>query len=91
MAGFLNLNVGTPPLSLLDAPLLPAHREAADTVVGVRPEDVEIVPLDDAMLRGTVASALRLPVRDTMLLTIRVGAHEIHAQIPGGVSVRPGD
>ena len=91
VAGFLNLNVGTPPLSLLDAPLLPAHREAADTVVGVRPEDVEIVPLDDAMLRGTVASALRLPVRDTMLLTIRVGAHEIHAQIPGGVSVRPGD
>ena len=60
-------------------------------VVGVRPEDVEIVPLDDAALRGTVASALRLPVRDTMLLTIRVGAHEIHAQIPGGVSVRPGD
>ena len=91
VAGFLNLNVGTPPLSLIDAPLLPEHREAANTVVGVRPEDIEIVPLDDAALRGTVASALRLPVRDTMLLTIRAGAHEIHAQIPGGVSVRPGD
>ena len=91
VAGFLNLNVGTPPLSLVDAPLLPEHREAADTVVGVRPEDIEIVPLDDAVLRGTVASALRLPVRDTMLLTIRADVHEINAQIAGGATVRPGD
>src|SRR6266850_8144205 len=27
VAGFLNLNVGTPPLSLIDAPLLPEHRD----------------------------------------------------------------
>src|SRR5215470_3742863 len=62
VAGFLNLNVGTPPLGLLEASLVPEHRDAAGVLLGVRPEDVEIVPLDDAMVRGTVASALRLPV-----------------------------
>ena len=50
-------------------------------VVGVRPEDVEVVRADARRaLRGTVAEPLRLPLRDTMLLTIRVGEHEVHAQ-----------
>ena len=75
----------------IEAALLPAHRDATHALAGVRPESVEIVPLDDATLRGTVSSALRLPVRDTMLLTVRAGAHEIHAQIAGGASVRLGD
>jgi multiple sugar transport system ATP-binding protein len=92
VAGFLNLHVGTPPLGLIDARDLPEHQDAANAWVGVRPEDVEITaPGSEASLRGVVASALRLPVRDTLLLTIRRGEHEIHAQIPGGVSLRPGD
>jgi ABC-type sugar transport system ATPase subunit len=92
VAGFLNLHVGTPPLSLLEARDLPEHRESGHAWVGVRPEDVEITTAGGgAGLRGTVASALRLPVRDTTLLAIRMGAHEIHAQIAGGPTLRAGD
>jgi multiple sugar transport system ATP-binding protein len=92
VAGFLNLHVGTPPLSLIDARDLPEHRELDNVLIGVRPEDVEITaPGHAAGLRGTVASALRLAVRNTTLLAIRMGAHEIHAQIPGGESLRTGD
>ncbi|MET0487185.1 MAG: ABC transporter ATP-binding protein [Candidatus Rokuibacteriota bacterium] len=92
VAGFLNVNIGTPPLSLIDASELPEHRDTAGILAGVRPEDVEITPFEsEASLRGTVASAFRLPLRDTLLLAIRRGDQEIHAQISGGVALRPGD
>ena len=92
VAGFLNVNIGTPPLSLIDACELPEHRDTAGILAGVRPEDVEITPLEsEASLRGTVASAFRLPLRDTLLLAIRRGEQEIHAQISGGGTLRPGD
>ena len=92
VAGFLNLNVGTPPLSLIDAHRLPEHRETANTWVGARPEDVEITTTGETdSLRGTVATALRLPLRDTTLLTIRLGEHEVHAQIQAAAPLHAGD
>src|SRR5499426_2579025 len=47
VAGFLNLHMGGPPISVLPASFVPEHRDAPDAWVGVRTENVEIVPLDD--------------------------------------------
>ena len=60
VAGFLNLNIGTPPLSLLDARDLPEHCELGERrgrrASGGRRDHS---PGRDDGLRGTVASALR--------------------------------
>jgi ABC-type sugar transport system ATPase subunit len=81
VAGFLNLHTGSPPISLIDARDMPRGPQLGNVWVGVRPEHVAISrePRDDA-LRGTIASLLSLPPRDTSLLTIRVGEREVHAR-----------
>ena len=81
VAGFLNLHTGSPPISFVDAAALPAGRALGDVRVGVRPEDVEVSSGERAdAVRGTVASTVRLPIDKGTLLTIRVGAHEVHAR-----------
>ena len=60
--------------------------------MGVRPEDVEMSgEAAGRSAAGGTVSALRLPLRHTMLLTIRVGEHEIHAQTPGEAPCGTGD
>src|SRR6266851_4839559 len=41
-AGFLNLHIGTPPISLIDARYLPRGQSLGAVRVGVRPEDVQV-------------------------------------------------
>jgi len=92
VAGFLNLDVGSPPISLVDARAMPGGGWPDNAWVGVRPEDVEVAP--DAPgdgLRGMVVDTLSLPIRQTTLLTIRAGEHEIHAKATGGGAPRTGD
>jgi len=82
VAGFLNLHVGAPPISLLDARWMPCLGRA-DAWVGVRPEDVRISrEPSEASVRGLVGDALRLPMGLTTLFTVNVGEHEVHAQAP---------
>jgi ABC-type sugar transport system ATPase subunit len=92
VAGFLNLHVGTPPISLVDARDLPGGQALGDAWVGVRPEDVEISGhrAEDG-LRGVVADTLTLPLGNTALFTVRVGEHTVHVQTTGGRSHVPGD
>jgi ABC-type sugar transport system ATPase subunit len=92
VAGFLNLDVGSPPISLVDARAMPGGGWPDNAWVGVRPEDVEVAPdgRGDG-LRGIVVDTLSLPIRQTTLLTIRAGEHEIHAKTTGEEAPRTGD
>jgi ABC-type sugar transport system ATPase subunit len=92
VAGFLNVHVDTPPLSLIEGRLVPGCRDPADVQVGVRPEDVRVFAGErPGALEGVVARELSLPMMNTTILTIDSGGREIHARIPGGRQHRPGD
>jgi ABC-type sugar transport system ATPase subunit len=83
VAGFLNLHVGLPPLSLLDARHLALPHDVGEAWVGVRPEDVELsAGPGPGRVRAVVAERLSLPLGNTALFTLRVGEHEVHAQAP---------
>jgi ABC-type sugar transport system ATPase subunit len=92
VAGFLNLNAGAPPISLIDGRSMPQGEALARSWVGVRPEDVEISGEPRAAgLQGIFVECLSLPPRNTTFLTIRIGEHEVHAQASGSDGHRAGD
>ena len=92
VAGFLNLHIGAPPISLVDADSMPQGERLGNARVGVRPEDVEISTKErENSLRGIVTGTLSLPPRSTTLFTIRVGEHELHAQTSGAAPQVTGD
>ena len=92
VAGFLNLHVGTPPISLIDGTCMPERQRLGHTRVGIRPEDVEVSGEERPDgIRGIVSGAVRLPLNNGSTLTIRVGAHEVHARMAGVTAFRPGD
>jgi ABC-type sugar transport system ATPase subunit len=91
VAGFLNLHIGTPPISFLDARHLPRGESLGNVRVGVRPEEVEVSGAErENGIRGTVAGKLSLPMRGATALTVRVGEHEVHAQTTDAESLLAG-
>jgi multiple sugar transport system ATP-binding protein len=92
VAGFLNLHVGSPPISLVDARRVAGAEAFGDAWVGVRPEDVAIADAAGAAcVRGIVADTARLALGNTTLVTVRVGEHEVHARVAGDDRHRNGD
>jgi multiple sugar transport system ATP-binding protein len=92
VAGFLNLHTGTPPLSLIEGRALPGGHGLDDAWVGVRPEDVAISrEAREDGLPGTITGTLTLALGTTTVLIVRVGEHEVHAQISGESSYRTDD
>jgi multiple sugar transport system ATP-binding protein len=88
VAGFLNLHVDSPPLSLVDA----RHLGSGDAQVGVRPEDVDVSREErEGGIRGTVSRELNLPMMNATILTVQTGAEQIHARVPGHERFRAGD
>jgi multiple sugar transport system ATP-binding protein len=84
VAGFLNLHMGSPPISFIDARYLPHGGRLGDAWVGVRPEHVAISSEHgEDTLSGIIADIQRLPPLNTTLFTIRVGDHEVHARASG--------
>ena len=62
VAGFLNLHMGSPPISLIDARYMPQGQRLGNVWVGVRPEHIEISrEQGEDTLRGIIASTLSLP------------------------------
>jgi ABC-type sugar transport system ATPase subunit len=92
VAGFLNLHLGTPPISLVDGRALPRGAPLANVRVGVRPEDVEVsrTGRDDGV-RGVVTGKLPLPMTDAVILDVRVGEDEVHAQTARDDGLQVGD
>jgi multiple sugar transport system ATP-binding protein len=102
VAGFLNVHVGTPPISLIDGACLPDGHRLGHARVGVRPEDVDVTSDErPGYLRGTVAAASSLPLNTGSTATIRIAGHEVYARTAGadrasdpprsGAALRPGD
>jgi multiple sugar transport system ATP-binding protein len=92
VAGFLNLHIGCPPISLIDARCMPGGVGPGDAWVGVRPEEVHVSgERHEGSVRGLVADRLRMPLGNTTLLTIRVGERDVHAQTASDEGHVPGD
>ncbi len=92
VAGFLNRHIGMPPISILDASELVQTRALGGVRVGARPEDIELSPTERAEgTRGVVTESVRLPLINATMLSVRVGASEIHAQAAVGETWCPGD
>jgi multiple sugar transport system ATP-binding protein len=91
VAEFLNLHMGTPPISLVEARLIPQLEASRDAWIGVRPEDLEVsTERRDGSSAGVIASAQRLPMMNTMILTIRMEDRELHAYVPDGAGLGTG-
>ncbi len=81
IAEFLNLEVSTPPINLIEGSYL--SPSLSDMTVGVRPEDVEMSEEQrEGCIRGTLTNRIHLPVRQSTILTVRVGEHEVVARVP---------
>ena len=92
VAGFLNLHLGTPPISLLDARVMPQGQSLGNALIGVRPEDVELSrERRDGSLRGIITERTSLGLMSTTLFTVRVGEHEVHAHVSGDATFQAGD
>ena len=96
VAGFLNLHPLTPPINVIDGRAMPARlglgETLAETVIGVRPEDVQIsgeAGVD--RVAGVVTETLSLPLTKGELVTVRVGDHDVQAPVPGEGVRRIGD
>ncbi|HEX3177989.1 MAG TPA: ABC transporter ATP-binding protein [Methylomirabilota bacterium] len=91
VAAFLNLHVDTPPLSVIAVPQRLPGAEGA-VRIGVRPEDVEVSPQEDAAGRpGVVSHVVSIPMKHVTVVTVRVGADDVHARIPGAQPYTAGD
>jgi multiple sugar transport system ATP-binding protein len=92
VAGFLNINTGAPPLSLIDGGVMPSSDGLDQALIGVCPEDVEVSgQARTGALPGTFTERMSLPPRSTTLVTVRVGEHEVHTQTAGDDGHRVGD
>jgi multiple sugar transport system ATP-binding protein len=92
VAGFLNLDTRTPPISFIDAKYFPPGQSRENARVGVRPEDVEVCTAKrENSLQGVVVSILRLPIKHVTILGIRVGEDEVYARTSDDEELRPGD
>ncbi|HEU5197292.1 MAG TPA: TOBE domain-containing protein, partial [Methylomirabilota bacterium] len=92
VAGFLNLHMGGPPISVLPASFVPGVQAPDGARLGVRPEDVEVTAAGGAGgLPGVVTEVLAMPPLDTRVLTVRVDGHEVSARVTSGETRRAGD
>jgi ABC-type sugar transport system ATPase subunit len=83
VAEFLNLDVETPPINLLDGERVePGLR---DHKVGVRPEDVRVfAESGEHRVKGTVINRVALSLKSLAILTVRVGENQVVAPVPIG-------
>jgi multiple sugar transport system ATP-binding protein len=92
VAGFLNRQIGTPPINLVDAGDLAQSERLGNVRVGVRPEDVGVSREERAeSIRGIIRGKLCLPMNSGTILSIQVGEHEVHAQTASDEGLLTGD
>ena len=92
VAGFVNLHMGGPPISVLPASFVRGVQAPDGARLGVRPEDVEVTAAGSSGgLPGVITEVLAMPPLDTRVLTVRVDGHEVSARVTGGETLRAGD
>jgi len=92
VAGFLNRHIGTPPINFIDARDVPEGLRLGNVRVGVRPEDLEVSTKESQDgIRGVIVGRVRLPIMNATILSMHVGAHEVHAHTSGDANLLAGD
>jgi multiple sugar transport system ATP-binding protein len=92
VAGFLNRQVGTPPINFIDARHTAGGDRLGNVELGVRPESLELSREHRAdRIRGTIAGKVGLPMMNTTIYSVHVGGHEVYAQAPADMDFRVGD
>jgi multiple sugar transport system ATP-binding protein len=80
VADFLSLDVDAPAINLLDGAFI--HSGLSNMIVGVRPQDVEIVTKDTgSSITGFVSGIRHVGLKDTTILYIKIGQGEIVAKV----------
>jgi len=60
--------------------------------LGVRPEDLEVSTKESQDgIRGVIVGRVRLPIMNATILSMHVGAHEVHAHTSGDANLLAGD
>jgi ABC-type sugar transport system ATPase subunit len=81
IAEFLNLDVETPPINLIDGERVSPR--FGGTKVGVRPEDILVLAEQkEDYIRGTLSHRINLPLKSLAILTLHVGENEVVAPVP---------
>ncbi len=81
VAGFLNRQIGAPPINFFDPRHLAQGERLGNVRVGVRPEDLAVSGEERAgSIRGIMRGRLDLPMQSGTIVSIQVGEHEVHAQ-----------
>ncbi|MBI5034902.1 MAG: ABC transporter ATP-binding protein [Chloroflexi bacterium] len=90
VAEFLNLDVETPAINLIEGQQVAP--ELHDRKVGVRPENVQVFHEAQAdRIQGTIVNRINLGLKAVAILTMRVGKSEVVAAAPIGEKLRTGD
>ena len=80
VADFLSLDVDAPAINLMDGAFI--HSGLSNMIIGVRPQDVEIVTKDTrGSIKGFVYGIRHVGLKDTTILYIKIGQGDIVAKI----------
>lgn len=81
VAEFLNLDIDTPAINLIDGEYV--AQELKEMIVGVRPEDIEVFEekrKDHIM--GTIVDVRNIPLKNKATLRIRIYGNEVYVRYP---------
>lgn len=83
VAEFLNLDIETPPINLLEGERVESG--LYNHKVGVRPEDVRVFAKPgEHRVKGTAINRVALSLKSLAILTVRVGENQVVAPVPIG-------
>lgn len=89
IAEFLNPEIGTPPINLIDGRY--QSPGLSEMTVGVRPEDVEMYKEPrEGCIPGSIVNRMHLPMKQTTIFNVRVGEHAVVLRRPGNEDWAPG-
>ncbi len=78
-ADFLNLDVDTPAIDLIDGEYI--SEEIKEMIVGVRPEDIEVCEEEkDNYIKGRIVDVRNIPIKNATILRIKIDKDEIYVQ-----------
>jgi len=81
VAEFLNLDMHTPAINLIDGGYI--SREFNEMIVGVRPENIEVCREEkENCISGVISNVLNIPIENTTILSVKTGECEVYARGP---------
>lgn len=89
VAEFLNLEVDTPAINLIDGEVLSPRFEG--NIVGFRPEQVGLAAANEKfLLEGVITHLTYIPIKGIQIFTLQAGRHEVYGRLPVGENLSMG-